>query len=117
MRDDPNNGCEGGYRCIGLFRILGIVLELACNRGSCGAIFSHANILNDIPPHELPIASLFQFNTENTNYLSLTKLFRGPQLTVCFVFRLSDKSSLQAFICTLTALSGQILTAFESPLK
>ena len=37
---------------IGLFRILGIELELACNRGSCGAIFSHANIFNDIPLHE-----------------------------------------------------------------
>ena len=34
-------------------RILGIELELACNRGSCGAILSHANIFNDIPPHEL----------------------------------------------------------------
>ena len=33
---------------IGLFRILGIELELACNRGSCGAI-SHANILMIFP--------------------------------------------------------------------
>ena len=34
---------------IGLFRILGIELELACNGGSCGAILLHANIFNDIP--------------------------------------------------------------------
>ena len=40
---------------IGLFRILGIELELAYKRGSCGVIFSHANIFNDIPPH-LPIS-------------------------------------------------------------
>ena len=41
---------------IGLFRILGIELELACNRGSCGAIFSLANTFNDIsPPHEPPL--------------------------------------------------------------
>ena len=26
--------------------------ELACNRGSCGGIFSNANIFDDIPPHE-----------------------------------------------------------------
>ena len=32
---------------IGLFFILGIELELASNGGSCGAIFSHANTLND----------------------------------------------------------------------
>ena len=32
-------------------RIHGIGLELACSRGSCGGIFSHANIFNDILPH------------------------------------------------------------------
>ena len=40
---------------IGLFRILGIELELACNRGSCGATISHANIFNDISPHAPPL--------------------------------------------------------------
>ena len=30
-------------------RIHSIKLELACSRGSCEGIFSHANIFNDIP--------------------------------------------------------------------
>ena len=51
---------------IGLFRILGIELELACNRGSLMAIFSHANIFNDIPPHEPPLQASSS-STENTN--------------------------------------------------
>ena len=37
---------------IGVFRIIGIELELASSGGSCGEIFSHANIVNDVPPHE-----------------------------------------------------------------
>ena len=32
--------------------IFGIKLELVCSRGSCGTIFSHVNILNDITSHE-----------------------------------------------------------------
>ena len=34
------------------FRILRIELDLACNGGSCGGIFSNANIFNDIPLNE-----------------------------------------------------------------
>ena len=33
-------------------RILTIGLELPCNKGPGGGIFSNANIFNDIPPHE-----------------------------------------------------------------
>ena len=46
-------------RCsIGLFRILGIELELACNRGSCGTIFSHVNIFNDVLLFANPLFNL-----------------------------------------------------------
>ena len=37
------------------WHVLGIELELACNRGSCWATFLHANIFNDISPHAPPL--------------------------------------------------------------
>ena len=46
---------EDSVQIVDNIRILGIELELACNRGSCGAIFPHANIFNDIPPHKPPL--------------------------------------------------------------
>ena len=55
LRCHPITTFSNWIAVIGLFRILGIELELACNQGSCGAIFSHANIFNDIPLHEPPL--------------------------------------------------------------
>ena len=67
------------FRAIGLLRILGAELELACNRGSCGTIFSHANIFNDISPHEPPLQA------SSSSMLSIriwSNLLQGIVLTV-----------------------------------